>query len=49
MKHNSHTASQRISAFLARKAEQHPDVFDEHEFEDEVSPAEVHTLQIAYA
>ena len=49
MNHTSQNATRRISAFLARKAEQHPDVFDEHDYEEEVSPAEVHTLQIAYA
>lgn len=48
MTYDAQTTGRRISAFIARKADQHPDVFDEHDNEGELSPAEVHTLQIAY-
>lgn len=47
MTYDSQATQSKISAFLARKAEQHPDIFSEQE--DIVSPADVLELQVAYA
>lgn len=49
MTNNQWIVERKISAFVARKADEHPDIFVENAEDDSLSPAEVHTLQITYA
>lgn len=46
MTHESKVTERKISAFLARKAEQFPDVFDESE---EPVPTEPRNIKVVFA